>query len=314
MGFTPPSERRRRRYPTLAGVWLAFGYTAIHAALLLPARRHTDVPISVWIVDFVALASCAILLARAPGIRVAVARNGVARFLLLWAPVAYFLWCYKWSGWTLHAVFPPDFTVDEAFIAFERSFGQPSLWLARGRSRATTETLHAFYVSYYLYTPLIGIYLYARRRYAEFEEMACAVLIGYAVSYVVFALVPLWGPRWALVDVGLLPIGEQRLDGYAVTRWINGIQWDGVALKGGAMPSSHTSTGVVFLIWCWRLWGRKGGIPATIVVAGMAIGAVYGRYHYVTDVVAGGVLAYVGVLIAGRWARAGAGIESLQGE
>lgn len=285
----------------MVGVWLALGYTVAHAVLLVGALRHTDVPLGVWLGDLLALAVWASLVIRLGPMRALAARNAVARAALLWGPVAYFLWCYKWSGWTLHAVFPPEFTVDEAFIAFERLFGQPSLWLARGRSRTTTETLQAFYVSYYLYTPVIGIYLYARRRYADFEEMTCAILIGYAVSYVVFALVPLWGPRWALVDFGLLPIGERRLDGYAVTQWINRIQWDGVALKGGAMPSSHTSTGIVFLVWCWRVWGRRGGIPATIVVAGMALGAVYGRYHYVTDVLAGGLLAYAGMIVASRW-------------
>ena len=162
-----------------------------------------------------------------------------------------------------------------------------------------------FYASYYLYIVGIGVYLHARRRYADFEQMTCAALAGYAVSYVVFALVPLYGPRWALVDAGLLPIGERRLTGYAITTWINRVQWDGMALKGGAMPSSHTSTGVVFLYWCWRLWGRRGGIPATIVVGGMALGAVYGRYHYVTDVAAGAGLAYAGILLARRWIGAG---------
>ena len=44
---------------------------------------------------------------------------------------AYFLWCYRWSGWTLHAIFPPETTLDAALIAFENLFGQPALWLAR---------------------------------------------------------------------------------------------------------------------------------------------------------------------------------------
>ena len=288
----------------LTGVWPAVGYAIVHAALALPARRFVAVPGYVWAVDIAVAMVCAVVLVRRAQVRVAMS-NAIGRAILLWAPVAYFLWCYKWSGWTLHAIYPPDFTIDTAFIAFENLFGQPSLWLARGRSRLTTETLHAFYASYYLYTVGIGVYLFAARRYVDFEKMSCAVIIGYAVSYVVFALVPLWGPRWALVDAGLLPVGERRLEGYALTTWINGIQWDGVALKGGAMPSSHTSTGGVFMYWCWRLWRRKGGIPGTIIVAGMALGAVYGRYHYVTDVVAGAVLAAVGIVIAEKWVDAG---------
>ena len=297
------------RAPALVGVWLALGYALVHAALALPARRFAEVPGYVWAVDLAVALVCAGVLARRARVGAA-APNTIARIALLWAPVVYFLWCYKWSGWTLHAFFPPEFTVDSAFIAFEDLFGQPALWLARGRSRLTTETLHGFYATYYLYTVGIGLFLFARRRYVDFEKMTCAVLIGYAVSYVVFALVPLWGPRWALVDAGLLPIGERRLEGYALTTWINSVQWDGVALKGGAMPSSHTSTGGVFLYWCWRIWGRRGGIPAAVIVGGMALGAVYGRYHYVTDVVAGAALAAAGIAMAEKWVDAGRASDS----
>ncbi len=301
--LSSPDSARRVTPTTLAGVWLAAGYTLAHAVWAILARRHVDVPAFVFLVDAGVAAVCGALLLRARAAR-GMVLNPFVRAALLWGPVVYFLWCYKWSGWTLHAFFPPEYTLDNSFIAFENLFGQPSLWLARGRSRGVTETMHTLYATYYLYTAAIGLYLHARRRYTDFEEMACATLIGYAVSFLVFAVVPLWGPRWALVDAGLLPIGEQRLAGYAVTTWINGIQWDGVALKGGAMPSSHMSTGVVFLYWCWRLWGRRGGIPAAVVVAGMAVGAVYGRYHYVTDVAAGAALACVGILIADRWVGA----------
>ena len=50
------------------------------------------------------------------------------------------------------------------------------------------------------------------------------------------------------------------------------------------MPSSHTSTAVVFFFWSARLWGFWGGAVAGVVVVGMGMGAIYGRYHYASDI------------------------------
>jgi membrane-associated phospholipid phosphatase len=72
----------------------------------------------------------------------------------------------------------------------------------------------------------------------------------------------------------------------------------GVAHKGGAMPSAHSSTAVVFLVWCWRIWGWEGGAIALVVVVGMWFGAVYGRYHYMVDILVGGLLGVVALILA----------------
>ena len=55
--------------PTLSGVWLAMGYTVVHAALLLLAQRRTDVPAYVWIVDCVILVATVLFVARAGELR-----------------------------------------------------------------------------------------------------------------------------------------------------------------------------------------------------------------------------------------------------
>ena len=51
-------------------------------------------------------------------------------------------------------------------------------------------------------------------------------------------------------------------------------------------------------VWCWRLWGVWGGAPALVVVAGMGLGSVYGRYHYVLDLVVGALLGLAAVWLA----------------
>jgi membrane-associated phospholipid phosphatase len=223
------------------------------------------------------------------------------RFLRLWAPVIFFWWAYKWAGHTLHLFYSSDFSLDPLLIRLEdRWLGQPSLWWARNGSPWLTELLHGFYVSYYLYTPALGAYLYTQGRLREFEAMAFAVILGYALGYSLSALIPVWGPRWGLVAAGLLESSEQKLQGYWVTRFIDAIMYGGIAHKGAAMPSMHSSTAVVFLFWCSRLWGFEGGLLAGIVVVGMGVGSVYGRYHYVADVVCGAAVGALSIWIADR--------------
>ena len=115
--------------------------------------------------------------------------------------------------------------------------------------------MHFFYATYYAYTPILAIYLYDQRRFLEFEAVSFAVLFGYLVSYSFFAITPVLGPRWSLVNEGLLSSSEQRLDGYWITGFMNRLMYQGLAHKGGAMPSSHSSTAFIFLVWGWRIWG-----------------------------------------------------------
>ena len=87
--------------------------------------------------------------------------------------------------------------------------------------------------------------------------MVFAVMLGYALGYSLSALIPVWGPRWGLVAAGLLESSEQKLQGYWVTRFIDAIMYGGIAHKGAAMPSMHSSTAVVFLFWCSGCGGLR---------------------------------------------------------
>ena len=277
------------------GIGLAIVYLSIHSGMVLLAFRRPRSLGRILLTNWFLVACFAVLLLGTPS----EGHRGWLRFLRLWAPVIFFWWAYKWAGRTLHLFYPPEVCFDSTIIQLEKRFlGQPSLWWARSGSTGLTELLHFFYASYYLYTPILGVYLYGQGRFKEFEAMTFAVMLGYAVGYVFSALVPVWGPRWGLVAAGLLEHSEQKLRGYWATRSINYIMYGGIAHKGAAMPSTHSSTAVVFLFWCYRLWGFEGGIPAGIVVLGMGVSSIYGRYHYMTDILCGAVLGTLSLWIA----------------
>jgi membrane-associated phospholipid phosphatase len=222
------------------------------------------------------------------------------RITIYWAPVIFFWWAYLWAGRTLHLYYPKGFSFDQALLRLEdKWFGQPSLRLAlRYDQPWLADILHFFYDSYFLYTFGLGAYLHASGQNRDFQAMTFAVILGYALAYTFFPWFPVKGPRWGLVEAGLLPVSKQRLQGSWITKATNRLMYEGLAHEGAAMPSAHSSTAVIFLIWAWRLWGVGGGIPALIMVVAMAAGAVYGRYHYLLDVLVGGTLGLLCVLAA----------------
>ncbi len=280
------------------GIYLAIAYLLIHSGMILLATHRLRSSGRILLTNLLLIAWFAILLLAATPAWQELAWLGLLR---LWAPMIFFWWAYKWAGHTLHLFYPSDLSLDPLLIRLEnRWLGQPSLGWARYGSPWLTELFHGFYLSYYLYTPALGTYLYAQGRHREFEAMVFAVMLGYALGYSLSALIPVWGPRWGLVAAGLLKSSEQKLQGYWVTRFTHAIMYGGIAHKGAAMPSMHSSTAVVFLFWCSRLGGLEGGVLAGIVVVGMAVGSVYGRYHYVADVLCGVALGVLNVWIADR--------------
>lgn len=274
---------------------LAGGYAVAHGVLVASSSRTLREKAPILLADLLILGL--FLAPVALGLPSEDVR-GFPRALLLWGPVVFFWWAYLWSRHTLHALHPPGRSVDTRLIRLEHRIGQPSLNWARDRSRLVTEFFVFLYFTYYLYTPLLGLVLDLQGRVREFQAMTSAVCLGYLVSYVTFSLVPAYGPRWSLVTAGLLDRQEQHLRGYQLTRLINRIMFGGPALKGGAMPSSHSSTAVVFAVWAWRLWGAEGGVPATLIALGMEMSAIYGRFHYLTDVIVGSVLGVIAILVA----------------
>ncbi|NKB87229.1 MAG: phosphatase PAP2 family protein [Acidobacteria bacterium] len=215
------------------------------------------------------------------------------------APIIYYWYAYALAGPTLHIFHPPEFSYDRPLIrAEQRFFGNPSLWLARGRSKALHEFMQFFYWTYFFYIPALGFGLYLQGDLARFEAMAMATSLGYAICYSIYPWYPLWGPRWALVDEGLLPDDEKILPGYFFANFMNRIIWSDTAHKGGAMPSAHSSTCVIFMIWCARVWGTEGIVVGGFIGTFMYISTVYGRYHYIIDVLVGTVIGFLAVYLA----------------
>ena len=145
---------------------------------------------------------------------------------------------------------------------------------------ALSELLHLCYISYYalVYVPPALLWLRGRRR--AFGETVLALVVVYAVCFAVYVIFPVDGPRF-LHGPSLAPDGPIRS---IVVRLL-----ESGSSRGTAFPSSHVAASVVAALSALRFQRRVGAVVA-VLATGLAVGAVYGGYHYAVDVLAGAAI------------------------
>jgi membrane-associated phospholipid phosphatase len=187
-------------------------------------------------------------------------------------------------------------------IQWERAmFGvQPALeWSARWPSRVVSELLHAAYLSYYAIIFAIPAALYYKSRTADFVEATFVLMVTFVACLAWYIVFPVAGPRYLWPSAGAAngPIRSAVL-------WL----LEARSSRGTAFPSSHVAIAVTQSILAVRYFGRRGLIIGALTV-GLALGAVYGGFHYAIDVLAGlafGVLFTIAGLQSAKRVRAGA--------
>lgn len=175
-------------------------------------------------------------------------------------------------------------------------FGASPAHAAAGRWPWTglSELLHLGYLSYYgiIYLPPLWLYLRNERR--QFEVTITALAITFTGCFAIFVFFPVAGPRYLWTAPPGIPDGPIRR--LALTLLAAG------SSKGSAFPSSHVAVSVVQSLM--MLWHRRSvGLLISGASLLLALGAVYGGFHYGIDVLAGaaagGLVAAATVLGAG---------------
>ena len=166
------------------------------------------------------------------------------------------------------------------------------------------EVLTFCYALYYFHPVVLGVLLFRddlreRTPGARFPRYVFGMLLVFYVSYAGYFLVPAIGPRFTVPHAGPLRRG-------AVARVIDGTLDRLESSRRDCFPSGHTMVTVAVLVEAARR-SRKTFLGFLPFALGLVLGTVAGRYHYVVDVLAGIVLAFVvGALaraIASRWAQ-----------
>lgn len=170
---------------------------------------------------------------------------------------------------------------DHYVLAFEaRLFPEPpTVWLGRHATLLITEVLQIGYLSYYGMLIVVAALLYRRSDPAPFAGVMAGTVLAYMVCYAIFIAFPTEGPAHTLRHLHTDPLPGGPL--YAAVRFL---QQGGV--HGNAFPSAHVAGAMVPLLFAWRYVPRLAAWLAPLVLL-MCGAAVYDRYHYAVDVMAG---------------------------
>jgi membrane-associated phospholipid phosphatase len=171
---------------------------------------------------------------------------------------------------------------DELINAVESAvFGAPATELA-GRFPHTivSEALHVSYLAFYpsIYVPPLLLWRADRRDALRVTVLGTVLAAG--LCYAVFVYFPVQGPRYFGPPEGV-PDGPFR----ALTLRI----LEAGSSQGAAFPSSHMSIMLSIALIQWRLQPRLGRV-LMVFAAGLAVGAVYGGFHYATDMAVGALV------------------------
>jgi membrane-associated phospholipid phosphatase len=171
---------------------------------------------------------------------------------------------------------------DDYLLRFEaRLFAvPPTTWFSQYHSRALTELVNVGYFGYFLLLIVVGAALYPRREKRPFHQVMIASVLAYLLCYVAFLMFPTEGPAHTLSgrDTATLHGGAFY--------WAVLLIQNYAGVHGNAFPSSHVAAGMVALVFAWRYMPKMGAALTPIVLL-LCAGAVYDRYHYLSDVVAG---------------------------
>jgi len=255
--------------------WVTFAYLAWLGFIILVGRSnisHAESRIA-W---HVAIAGAILWLARAA----LGSPNQVICFARHWYPLPLYIFFFEELGGLVHTIFPGWF--DRWFIAFDYNIASvhPSVWMAQFASPALNDYMQFAYMTYFLYLVLLPAMLYFRQEHTAYWTVMVSTALAHYSVYVISIWVPVESPYYSLAA-----LNTHALAGGYPTALIGLVERFG-RVHGAAFPSAHVAGSMVALLgsWRYRRWLFWVGLP---FFASLCVSTVYGRYHYVADVLAG---------------------------
>jgi membrane-associated phospholipid phosphatase len=284
--------------------WVAFGYLAFSSAMIFAfsknlARTNVVQPwkligaqaiVATLIFILCSVSGRAEFRARQEGVTLA---TRFWHFWRHWYPHLFFLFCFEELAYLVHLVNPN--WQDARLIAFDyRMFGaHPAVWLEQFATPIRNDFSQLVYLTYFVYLVVLGGVLYYRKEWHAYWSVMTYSAVGYAIGYVIATLFPIQSPWYAMAGMW-----HGELHGGPFTATINFIEHYG-RVRGAAFPSEHVAGSVAALLGAWRFrrWLFWVMLP---LVAAMCFSTIWGRYHYVADILGGIVTGTLGYMI-GSW-------------
>lgn len=253
--------------------WLFLFYFVSTSALIL--TRYQKIPgVRARLILHAVAIALIMLLASLAG------RHSALRFLHDWYPLVLPIATFEEVALLSRHVRPG--WRDSVFLKLEAKFFAvpPTVWFSRRASWWLTELLQAGYFSYYVFLIVAGGVVYACVDKKPFMDVMAASTLSYMICYLIFILFPTEGPVHALKAHHGKP-----LPGGPFHALVNFIQRH-AGVHGNAFPSSHVAAALVALLYAWQYAPGTAELLTPFFVL-LSVGAVYDRYHYVSDVIGG---------------------------
>ena len=274
--------------------WIALGYMAVSSGLIALFLRNLAHPLRLVVTQ----AFVSFLILALPRIAATSEQRAIVsgetfwsrfwHFWRHWYPHLFFLFCFEELGKLVHLVNPS--WQDAKLIAFDYWLTgvHPALWLEKFATPARNDFFQFAYLTYFTYLLIVGGVLYWRRDWEAYWATMTYSAAGYAIGYCIAMIFPIESPWFAMAGMWY---GD--LQGGPFTATVNFIEHFG-RVRGAAFPSQHVAGSVAALWGAWRdrRWLFWTLLPLALC---MCVSTVWGRYHYVADVLAGiatGTLGY----------------------
>jgi membrane-associated phospholipid phosphatase len=220
--------------------------------------------------------------------------NRAVRFLRLFYIPLLLTFFYEETSALLH-LFHPGW-LDSRIIAWERSLlgVSPTLWIQPWQKPLINEWMMMGYFSYYIIIAAPLLTLFFKHRDRDAAQLVWATSLAFFISYLGFIVCPVQGPRYELAG-----LYDGELTGFLFVPLVQKLMHL-AAIHGGCMPSSHAAVAIVSTVYIMK-YNRHLGMVTLPLVATLCLGTVWGRFHYLSDVVGGIIIAVFAVWAAGRY-------------
>ncbi|HEY0703985.1 MAG TPA: phosphatase PAP2 family protein [Candidatus Acidoferrales bacterium] len=254
--------------------WLEFIFFAFHRNI---AHAPRAIAVHLAIALGVAILAC----------RADASENKIFQFVRHWYPLPLYIFFFEELQGLVHAIFPGWF--DRWLIQFDFNLAgvHPSVWLNQFANPVLNDAMQFAYMTYFLFLVLLPGILYFEKQFQSFWTVMTATAVTHYSVYVIAILFPIESPFFSLAYLHSAP-----LTGGPFTATIELVEHFG-RVHGAAFPSAHVAGSMVAILAARRYKPWLYWICAPFFAA-MCVATVYGRYHYVADVIAGIAVGAIG--------------------
>lgn len=293
--ITQPFMRFKLRDILLGADWYFLGMIAIYTIIL--TIFHKQIPnVGMFFMQNVFLAITIISIATLGKYKAGRVFVNIHRYYHL--PIIYVIFMQVFVY--ISVLNPRDY--DAVLAGWDRAIfgGNPTEYLSQFAFPALTEFLQIAYVLFYFHAFAQSIELNLRGLYEEAESVTRSIVFGFLLSYLMYFFMPAIGPRFSVHEYTSISI---ELPGLWLTDALRSIidTGDGfrdkmidpaLQMHRNCMPSGHTMMTLMNMILAFRY---RSKLRWVFLVMGLSLifATVYLRYHYVVDVLAGIILAFV---------------------